>query len=49
MLSLSKVAFAVARGYDFGVSWNDDLPNGGVVVGRHIDIVIDVEGIRDGD
>jgi polyisoprenoid-binding protein YceI len=35
--------------YDFGVSWNSDLPSGGAVVGRHIDIVIDVEAIRDGD
>jgi polyisoprenoid-binding protein YceI len=34
--------------YEFGVSWNSDLPNGGVVVGRNIDIVIDVEAIRDG-
>jgi polyisoprenoid-binding protein YceI len=35
--------------YDFGVSWNSDLPGGGVVVGRSIDIVIDVEAIREGD
>ena len=34
--------------YDFGVRWNGDLPGGGVVVGRTIDIVIDVEAIRDG-
>lgn len=31
--------------YDFGVSWNDNLRDGGVVVGRHVDIVIDVEAI----
>jgi polyisoprenoid-binding protein YceI len=35
--------------YDFGVSWNSALPNGGVVVGRNIDIILDVEAIRDGD
>jgi polyisoprenoid-binding protein YceI len=32
--------------YDFGVSWNDSMRDGGVVVGPHIDIVIDVEAIR---
>jgi polyisoprenoid-binding protein YceI len=31
--------------YDFGVSWNSELPDGGVVVGRCIDIVLDVEAI----
>ncbi|MBV8367913.1 MAG: polyisoprenoid-binding protein [Candidatus Eremiobacteraeota bacterium] len=31
--------------YDFGVSWNDSLPDGGVVVSRQIEIVVDVEGI----
>ncbi len=31
--------------YDFGVSWNGDLPSGGVVVGRRIDMVLDVECI----
>ena len=35
--------------YDFGVSWNDVLPDGGVVVSRNIDIVIDVEAIHDVD
>jgi polyisoprenoid-binding protein YceI len=34
--------------FDFGVSWNSALPNGGVVVGRNIDLIIDVEAIRDG-
>ena len=34
--------------YDFGVSWNDNLPGGGVVVSRNVDIVIDAEAIRDG-
>jgi polyisoprenoid-binding protein YceI len=31
--------------YDFGVSWNDTMPDGGVVVSAQIDIVIDVEAI----
>lgn len=32
--------------YDFGVDWNSDLPSGGIVVSRRIDIVLDVEAIR---
>lgn len=32
--------------YDFGVSWNGDMPNGGIVASRRIDIVLDVEAIR---
>jgi polyisoprenoid-binding protein YceI len=32
--------------YDFGVRWNDDLPDGGVVVSRNVDIILDVEAIR---
>lgn len=31
--------------YDFGVSWNDSMPDGGIVVGREIEIVLDVEAI----
>ena len=33
--------------YDYGVRWNGDLPNGGIVVGRHVDITLDVEAIRE--
>jgi polyisoprenoid-binding protein YceI len=33
--------------YDFGVNWNDNLPNGGIVVSRHVDIVLDVEAIAE--
>lgn len=33
--------------YDFGVSWNGDLPRGGIVVGRNVDIILDVEAIRE--
>jgi polyisoprenoid-binding protein YceI len=32
--------------HDFGVSWQDELPGGGVVVGNAIDLTIDVEAIR---
>ena len=33
--------------FDFGVSWNDDLPDGGIVVSRHVDIIIDAEAIAE--
>jgi polyisoprenoid-binding protein YceI len=33
--------------YDFGVSWNSDLPGGGIVVSRQVDIVLDVEAIAE--
>jgi polyisoprenoid-binding protein YceI len=31
--------------HDFGVSWQDDLPGGGVVVGNDIELALDVEAI----
>ena len=31
--------------HDFGVSWQDEIPGGGVVVGNEIDLVLDVEAI----
>ena len=31
--------------HDFGVSWQDELPGGGVVVGNEIDLTLDVEAI----
>jgi polyisoprenoid-binding protein YceI len=34
--------------YDFGVSWNDSMAGGGVVVSRNVGIVIDVEAILAG-
>ena len=34
---------------DFGISWNDDVPGGGVVVGNDIAVVLDVEAMRDDD
>lgn len=35
--------------HDFGVSWQDTLPLGGVVVSNEIDIAIDVEAINQDD
>lgn len=34
--------------YDFDVSWNDKMSDGGVVVSRELDIVLDVEAIAEG-
>jgi polyisoprenoid-binding protein YceI len=31
--------------HDFGVSWQDELPGGGVVVSNDIDLILDVEAI----
>lgn len=33
---------------DFGVSWNDTIPRGGVVVSDYIDITLDAEAVRVG-
>ena len=35
--------------HEFGVSWQDTLPLGGVVVGNEIPVAIDVEAINDDD
>jgi polyisoprenoid-binding protein YceI len=35
--------------HDFGVSWQDEIPGGGVVVGNEISLVLDVEAMRDED
>ncbi len=31
--------------HDFGISWQDQLPGGGVVVGNEIELTLDVEAI----
>jgi polyisoprenoid-binding protein YceI len=38
-------AHATINRHAFGVSWQDELPGGGVVVGNEIDLVLDVEAI----
>ncbi|MDX1524310.1 MAG: YceI family protein, partial [Anaerolineae bacterium] len=35
--------------HDYGVSWNDMLDKGGVVVGNRVDITIDVEALLESD
>lgn len=32
---------------EFGVSWNSAMPSGGFVVGKYVDITIDIEAIRE--
>lgn len=32
--------------HEFGVSWNSELPGGGIVVGKDVFITIDVEALR---
>ena len=34
---------------DFGVSWNDNLDKGGIVVSNEVDIIIDVEALLESD
>jgi polyisoprenoid-binding protein YceI len=41
------VARAHIDRYDFNVNWNDEMPDGGVVVSPRIDIVIDVEAVKE--
>ena len=31
--------------HDFGVSWQDELPGGGVVVSNNVKVTLDVEAI----
>jgi polyisoprenoid-binding protein YceI len=49
---MSRIGFALAgriNRHDFGVSWNDELPGGGVVVSSWVELAIDVEAILDDD
>ena len=32
--------------HDFGVSWQDEIPGGGVVAGNMIDVTLDVEAMK---
>jgi polyisoprenoid-binding protein YceI len=45
---MSRIGFEATtrvNRHDFGVSWQDEIPCGGVVAGKEIDVVIDVEAI----
>jgi polyisoprenoid-binding protein YceI len=35
--------------HDFDVSWQDEIPGGGVVVSNEIDVIVDIEAILDAD
>jgi polyisoprenoid-binding protein YceI len=43
------VATTEINRHDFGVSWNDTMDKGGVVVGDTVSITIDVEAVRESD
>ncbi|HMD56415.1 MAG TPA: YceI family protein [Solirubrobacteraceae bacterium] len=45
MRRIGFTATARINRHDFGVSWQDSLPDGGLVVGNDIDITLDVEAI----
>ena len=45
---LTRIGFearATINRHDFGVSWQDELPGGGVVVSNEIELLLDVEAI----
>jgi polyisoprenoid-binding protein YceI len=50
--TIRRIGFE-ARGvvdrHDFGVSWQDEIPGGGVVAGHEIKLVLDVEAMLDDD
>jgi polyisoprenoid-binding protein YceI len=49
---MTRIGFALSarvNRHDWGVSWNDELPGGGVVASNWIEIAIDVEAILDDD
>jgi polyisoprenoid-binding protein YceI len=35
--------------HDFGVSWQDQLPGGGLLVSNEVDVILDIEAIHEGD
>jgi polyisoprenoid-binding protein YceI len=45
---MSRIGFEATtriNRHDFGVSWQDEIPGGGVVAGHRIEVVVDVEAI----
>jgi polyisoprenoid-binding protein YceI len=50
--TLTRIGFeakARVNRHDFGVSWQDDIPGGGVVVSNEIEITLDIEALLDAD
>jgi polyisoprenoid-binding protein YceI len=49
---MTRIGFALStrvNRHAWGVSWNDELPGGGVVASNEIELAIDVEAILDDD
>ncbi|HEV2772815.1 MAG TPA: YceI family protein, partial [Thermoleophilaceae bacterium] len=49
MLRIGFEGRTVLNRHDFGVSWQDEMPGGGVVVSNEIALNLDVEAINDDD
>lgn len=50
--TLTRIGFEATtrvNRHDFGVSWQDEIPGGGVVVSNEIEITLDIEAILDAD
>jgi polyisoprenoid-binding protein YceI len=50
--TLTRIGFEAktrVNRHDFGVSWQDQIPDGGVVVSNEIEITLDIEAILDAD
>ena len=50
--TLTRIGFEAktrVNRHDFDVSWQDEIPGGGVVVSNEVDITLDIEAILDAD
>jgi polyisoprenoid-binding protein YceI len=50
--TLTRIGFEATtriNRHDFGVSWQDQIPGGGVVVSNEIEVTLDIEAILDAD
>ena len=50
--TLTRIGFEATtriNRHDFGVSWQDAIPGGGVVVSNEIQLALDIEAILDAD
>jgi polyisoprenoid-binding protein YceI len=49
---LTRIGFEAktrVKRHDFDVSWQDEIPGGGVVVGNEVEITLDIEALLDAD
>lgn len=52
VINVTRVGFsgsAKLNRHDFDVDWNDNMENGGVVVGHEIEVFLDLEGLDEED